>query len=63
MALNQLANINVEVSKLMNESVEGLWQEADINSNLNTTGVHSLGFHSSSKPYVSPAHDLAEAMV
>jgi len=59
MALNRLDNINVDVSELMNEADEGLWQEVGLIKNLDTLGVHSLGTHSISRPFATPARRLS----
>jgi hypothetical protein len=41
MAHKRLANINAEVNASLNESVEGLWQEEEVNTTHITSGLFS----------------------
>jgi hypothetical protein len=51
----RLENINVEVNTLLNDLVEGLWQEEEDFTNISTgelSGLHSFGYWSSIVPLV-----------
>jgi hypothetical protein len=60
MVLNQLANINADISEVLGEEDEGLWQEVGILKNIDTLGVISLSTLSISRPFSTPAHLLSE---